>query len=351
MAILKPDSTVLSNSILHSSSTNLAIEDVTGSDNNVVRVLSVDSNQNLIFTDVSPLTVYSYFTVKFQGESYGYVSGGSYTNLSTIDKFPFATSYSSSDIGELSTGRYWVSGQSSSSDGYTFGGSTGPSTGNTTIDKFPFSSDTSATNIALTYGTNTIGTAGHSSTTHGYSAGFGGIQKFSFTSDSNATYISSFPRRYGAGQTSSTHGYTSGGTTTSGFADGSTMDKFPFSSDTSATDIGEMLQARFYHSAQSSETHGYSAGGYDWIPGSYTGHIEKLSFSSDSNGVGVGSLVGGVREGPSGQSSVSYGYSSGGFNNNGSFNTIEKFPFSSDTNSTDVAELSQARSATAGHQI
>ena len=350
MAILKPDSTVLSNSILHSNSVDLDISLIGGSTNNVVRVLSSDNSGNLLFTDVSPLTIYEFYQIKFQGETAGYVSGGTY-HQSTIDKFLFATSYSVGDVGELSVARYWLSGQSSSSDGYSFGGSTGPSTGNTTIDKFPFSSDTSATSIALTYGTGTIGTAAQSSSTHGYATGFGYIQKFSFSSDSNAQYVSSFNRRYGAGQTSSTHGYTSGGTTTNGFADGSTIDKFPFSSDTSATDVGEVLVARFYHSAQSSETHGYNAAGYNFNAGSYTGHFEKLSFASDSNGVGVSGLIGGAREGASGQSEVSYGYVSGGFSNSGSFTTIEKFPFSSDTNSTDVAELTQARSATAGHQI
>lgn len=350
MAILKPDSTVLSNAILHSSSTNLAIEDVTGSDNNVVKVLSVDSNQNLIFTDVSPLTVYSYFTVQFQGQSYGYASGG-YPNIGRIDKFPFTTDSPSSYIGTLSTSRYDLAGQSSTSHGYGFGGSTGPSTGSQIIDKFPFSSDTSATSTGgLTYGSDTIGATGQSSRENGYATNGSVIHRFPFSSDTNATTVGnqSDSRRHSAGQSSDEHGYATGGSFSGPI---STIDRFPFSSDSGSTDVGELLIGRYLHGGQSSTTHGYNVGGAPYSPGpTYTSHIEKFSFSSNANGSGVGGLVGGDRQVKSSQSSTDSGYASGGFGN-ASVNTIEKFPFSSDTNSTDVGELTTARSSAAGHQI
>ena len=71
------------------------------------------------------------------------------------------------------------------------------------------------------------------------------------------------------GQSSATHGYTSGGYTT-GRDD--TIDKFPFSTDANATDIGQLSVARNGAAGQSSTTHGYSAGGYQPAPGAVKCH-------------------------------------------------------------------------------
>ena len=46
--------------------------------------------------------------------------------------------------------------------------------------------------------------------------------------------------------------------------------------------------------------------------------------------------------------SLSNGYASGGFAPSGITNTIQKFPFASDGNATDVGDLTQARQAPAG---
>jgi hypothetical protein len=40
-----------------------------------------------------------------------------------------------------------------------------------------------------------------------------------------------------------------------------TIEKFPFATDTNATDIGDLTQARSYLSGQSSSVSGYSSGG------------------------------------------------------------------------------------------
>jgi hypothetical protein len=52
---------------------------------------------------------------------------------------------------------------------------------------------------------------------------------------------------------------------------------------------------------------------------------------------------------PTGQSSTSSGYASGGFLPP-HINTIEKFPFSSDTNASDVGDLTANRRGAAGQQ-
>ena len=169
------------------------------------------------------------------------------------------------------------------------------------------------------------------------------IDKFSFSSDGNATDVGDLTQgRYAsAGQSSTDSGYTSGGFTPSSVT---TIDKFPFSADANATDVGDLTQGRYEAAGQSSAESGYASGG--WAPGT-SNVIDKFPFSTDANATDVGNLTQ-SRSGPAGQSSTSSGYTSGG--NPGALNTIDKFPFSADANATDVGDLTAARSRTAGQQ-
>ena len=68
------------------------------------------------------------------------------------------------------------------------------------------------------------------------------IDKFPFTSDANATDVGDLTvARYGAGQSSADNGYTSGGMVP---PESNVIDKFPFASDTNATDVGDLTIAR-----------------------------------------------------------------------------------------------------------
>jgi hypothetical protein len=82
------------------------------------------------------------------------VSGGMYTFVNTIDKFPFATDANASDVGNITQARAVGAGQSSTASGYTSGGITSPyPTLVNIIDKFPFASDANATDVGdLTVG-------------------------------------------------------------------------------------------------------------------------------------------------------------------------------------------------------
>ena len=73
---------------------------------------------------------------------------------------------------------------------------------------------------------------------------------------------------------------------------------------------------------------GYTSGGP-----SATNIINKFPFATDANATDVGDLTV-IRSGLSGQSSDVSGYSSGG-----GTNTIDKFPFASNGNATDVGDL------------
>jgi hypothetical protein len=234
--------------------------------------------------------------------------------------------------------------------GYTCGGRipAAPVQAVNTIDKFPFASDGNATDVGDLTAT-TMNCRGQSSTESGYSSAgiyisasptyVATIDKFPFSVDGNATDVGDVTqaRAVAAGQSSGVSGYLSGGLVPPFVV---TIDKFPFASDGNATDVGDLTQARSAVAGQSSTESGYTSGGQ--IP-SYVNTIDKFPFASDGNATDVGDITQ-ARHNAAGQSSQENGYTSGGQG----LNTIDKFPFSSDANATDVGDLFQARNGTAG---
>jgi len=91
---------------------------------------------------------------------------------------------------------------------------------------------------------------------------------------------------------------------------------------------------------------GYSSAGR-YLPGGTTYNIiDKFPFASDANATDVGDLLE-FRFSQAGQSSLTHGYTSGGQSPT-IRNTISKHSFPSDGNATDVGDLTQARSSGAG---
>ena len=90
---------------------------------------------------------------------------------------------------------------------------------------------------------------------------------------------------------------------------------------------------------------GYTSGG---TTGSDSTLIGENYFASDSNSTEVGNLTV-ARRFLCGQSSAVSGYSSGGYISTYS-DVIDKFSFSSDGNSTDVGDLTEARDGGSGQQ-
>jgi hypothetical protein len=189
----------------------------------------------------------------------GYRMGGynSTVQTNTIEKFPFSTPFTTAtDVGDLTIQMYYPGGHSSTTDGYTSGGATPPgATRATLINKFPFSTPfTTATNIgSLTIARQNLG--GHTSSSSGYSSGGSGpagyvntIDKFPFTTPfTTATDIGDLSGQRGSNmaQSSEVNGYSSGGINPS-FSALNTIDQFPFSTPfTTATDIGDLSQGRY----------------------------------------------------------------------------------------------------------
>ena len=348
------------NALIYSSSGDLPTAD-SSNQGDLVRIGSsfgADTNYyvshrdrwNLIdLSDTGAIVVGQYRP--FQGSNYGFATNGSSTD---ITKFPFASDGNATDLGDL-TQSYGspMAGQSSGTHGYVTNNS-----GGNLINKFPFTSNENATNIGNLPQPSIGAGGGQSSSTHGYNAGgrFTYIQKFSFTTDGDATANSgglavSTGNCAGQSDAINAFGYvTGGGGYNSPNVLRSDIQKFSFASEAAATDIGNLTQGRFYMSGQSSETHGYTTGGQTGIGPTasvISDRIDKFSFSSNGNATDVGNLLQAQYGCSAGQSSTVSGYKSGGAPTT---YHIEKFPFSTDADATDVGDLVTHRNYMAGQQ-
>ena len=176
------------------------------------------------------------------------------------------------------------------------------------------------------------------------------IEKFSFTSDGNASDVGDLTVTRGgaAGQSSSTHGYSSGGAGPSSPSALNVIDKFSFSVDGNATDAGDLSQARYLVTGQTSSTHGYSSGGYTKAyPGTRYNNIDKFPLSSDGNATDVGDMTE-AGHSAAGASSTTHGYNAGRAEPS-VYNIIDKFSFSVDGNATDVGDLATTLHSGAGN--
>ena len=296
------------------------------------------------------------------GYNLGGFNGGS--NSTTIDKFSFASDGNASDVGDTLGRTNGNTGQSSSTHGYA-SGSGGPSDSNGLIQKFAFASDGNTAASATLSVKRGSGAAGSSSSSNGYTAGgrasgnnFNVIDKFPFASDDNATDVGDLTATpyILVGQNSADSGYASGGnsgpTGSPAWTTVNTIEKFPFASDGNATDVGDLTVARSNLAGQSSSSSGYGSGGQP-TPGNLAGNvIDKFPFASDSNATDVGDVTVARRQ-LSGTSSTASGYCAGGEAASGSpaiQNIIDKFPFASDGNATDVGDLTGVTQAGAGVQ-
>jgi hypothetical protein len=295
-----------------------------------------------------------------QGQISGYSSGGQGVNI--IQKYSFTADGNATDVGDLtfySAGE--TAGQSSTTHGYQ------QDRLNSDINKFAFASDGNATNIITNF-SNSQKTVGHSSTTHGYASGGNpgarsNIKRFPFSSETTTEEIGnlSAARSNLAGQSSTTHGYSSGGE-----PDSNTLliDKFPFavSSGAYASNVGNLSAFRYGGAGQSSDTHGYTSGGDQYpvsSPQRNANYIDKFPFASDDNATDVGDLTWARGLLPSGTSSRESGYTAGGRGSSSSTgggnlnakNIIDKFSFASDGNATDVGDLITTIYEASGQQV
>ena len=268
-------------------------------------------------TDVGSLTAARSGHGGFSSSTNGIVAGGSvYPNtVSTIEKFPFFISGgTATSAGNLSSARGHTQGTSStSSHGYATGGYAPPgnfySTVQTTIDKYPFASEGTATDVG-DLALETRSASGQSSGTHGYttsgtsnfpswpqpSASFvDDIQKYPFSISSGTAKIVGdigTSRSGVSGASSDIRGYVSGGNygSTSGTLN---ISYFPFAIEVGNFQGNHTPPTLFEGAGSSSQTDGYRSGGRAVSPSTTGGdtRIDKWSFASTGNATDVGDLV------------------------------------------------------------
>jgi hypothetical protein len=131
------------------------------------------------------------------------------------------------------------------------------------------------------------------------------------------------------------------------------IERYPFASDSDATDVGDLFTFTTDLSGTSSLTHGYSQGGANGAtPTVILDHIQKFAFASTSNSTDIGNLTV-PRYHVSEASSTTHGYACTG-NDDFYVNynvTIDKYTFSSDADATDVGDVLVAHTASAGTQV
>ncbi len=269
---------------------------------------------------------------------------GGYVN--TIDKVSYTSDGNATDAGNLRYGMQGAGSCADSTHGYVCGGSTPPGAPYyNEITKFQFSTDGDCVDLAdLTNSPES--TTGVNGSTHGYICGGAApsnvnvIQKFAFVSTANATDVGdllSASKHRDSGTQSESYGYISGNEPRN-----NVIQKISFSSDGNSTDHGDLKETKNGHAGHSSSDYGFVSGCE--APSSY--QIERFSFASNTTATDWADMTTLRRHG-GGSSSTTYGYYSGGVT---SGNVIDKFPYASQTNSTDVGDMIGSGYALCGTQ-
>ncbi len=125
------------------------------------------------------------------------------------------------------------------------------------------------------------------------------------------------------------------------------IDRFAHASSANATDVGDLSKIKSYPAGALSSTHGYTMGGWNYIPGEGQPNgglvdIDKFSFASaTTNASNIGDLTV-LRYNVAGNTSTTHGYGVGGWAYPGDtptgYNIIEKFPYATDSDATDVGD-------------
>jgi hypothetical protein len=228
-----------------------------------------------------------------------------------------------------------------------------PGTPNQTVSKFPFANDSvNAEQVADMHQDHANGTTAHTSETQGYWAGGfppsdGGsgrrISKFLFASESTTSSHGTLPTPYGAGVAGASN-LATGGFIWGNFPDQIFVSKFSFASDNESTTHTQLSQAQRDATGQSGELFAYSVSGV-FSGGSvvFLTTIDKFSYTSDSFQANVANCS--IHQLASGTASVfDNGYTTGGTNNGIKLTAIRINSHASDSDETDISNLSVTRS-------
>jgi len=274
--------------------------------------------------------------------------------LSSIEKFPFVSTYVSRSVGNTTVAKHTGAAHQSRENGYFAGGIDSSNVMRDTIDKFSFTTDSSAYSVGcLTLARRTF--SGVSSLTDGYNTGgqsclspdtsVARVDKFPFAADSNSTCLGNLQnsRKWQIGNSSYTNGYVSGGP----IPTSNCMERFPFAYGSVSTSIFTLNIGIESASPYNSSTNGYIAGGYFYPTNSTLACIQKFPYASDTPSSVVGCLTSGLSS-SAGSSSSTHGYTSGGYNYTTS---VQRFSFASEGLATCIGALTTLRGNNSGTQV
>ena len=226
---------------------------------------------------------------------------------------------------------------------YKMGGNTGSTTINK-IEKISVTSNGNSTDIANLIAIN-HGWGVGSSQTHGYcnggsQGGWGGgpflntIQKFQFSTDGDATSVGTLTtsRTNRGGHSMETHGFVCGGSQGGAPNAVNIIERYPYATDTNSSDVGDLIRNDSLQGCCSDTDYGYTAGGEP-----FENVIERYQFAASSSGSDVGDLVNTIGTAAGHSAGTTYGFISGG-----GFNVIQRITYASSGNSTDWADLTNA---------
>ncbi len=184
---------------------------------------------------------------------YGYVCGGYSPYRIDKDKFAFSSNTTATDIGDMTLARAHCCGSSSATHGYVQGGiSSNGAVFYDEIDRWLYASGGNSSDVGdLTAGRYTESSGG-SSTTHGYTAGayntsvpWNIIDKYAFAASANATDVGDLTVNIQGNAVSSAtnYGYSCGGQPP---ATVNRIEQFSFITDGNSTDWADLSQSRVY---------------------------------------------------------------------------------------------------------
>lgn len=295
-----------------------------------------------------------------QGSATGYAMGGDPSGagqLNVVDKWSFTSDGNATDVGDLPVSvAPYGGGGSSTTKGYSFGGYSGSDV-ESDIHGMPFAAESPIADAGdlhplQGYRSTQAVDASNAFTTGGFynAPPFTAttlISKFPFASEGTATDS--------GGDLTVASGVTSIPSPSNAYVvDDGTVNiyKFPFAiSSGTVSDVMDLsTSGNPYHASSQSTTHGYVGHGGQTNPFQASNlSVDKFAFASDTLSAGVLCVTG---TGPAtyktrgggqqGNSSDDNGYTTGG-NAPTDLNIIDKFPFASDSNATDVGDLTVAR--------
>lgn len=176
------------------------------------------------------------------------------------------------------------------------------------------------------------------------------IQKISFADGTeNMADVAnlSVARQDAKGSKSSTHGYAMAGNGSEDI----TIDKHQFATTNNSTDVGDLTQRAPDSAPASSTTHGYLMGGNNGVNDDAQNVVQNFPFSSDTGSTDIGNLTA-LRGSNSGHSDWTnqYGYVTGGYGTAvGRANIIDRVSFAAGSqDAADVGDLTQVTNANTG---